>query len=275
MIPDKYPVDQKKIRAHYVPMKLPLFPETPRPLLFAHRGCSELCPENTMPAFRMAAEKNIQGIELDIQLSADGGIVVFHDRDLSRICGIGRNVSDLTVRELATADAGIWKGEDFKETGIPLLKEVLTELADTMLFDIEIKYYNAAAALPLVKGLAGLINELNIPAGRLCLSSFDPRIIYRVKKVIPTIPAGLIYEASSLPLGLGKSGAGVSLIAALCGADFLKPRADLAGQTMRLPRLCWTVDDHNTALACLNQGAEGIISNRPEELIASPGLYPV
>ncbi len=235
-------------------------------MLFAHRGCSYRCPENTLPAFIRAAEKNIQGIELDIQLTADGEIAVFHDEDLSRICGVNRKVSTLNSFELSTMDAGAWKGGAFRGTEIPLLKNVLMELSPTVLFDVEIKYYDSATVPRLLKKLNEIVTELRVPPERICLSSFDPRIIRQVKKRIPRIPAGLIYDRKSLPLGIASRSAGLIVTAAVCQADFLKPQAELTGQTRHLPRLCWTVDDEQTAQKCLQNGAEGIISNRPEDL---------
>ena len=67
---------------------------------FAHRGLwSESVPENSLAAFTLAAKAGY-GIELDIQLSKDGRIVVFHDYDLKRMCGVDRKLADMTLEEL-------------------------------------------------------------------------------------------------------------------------------------------------------------------------------
>ena len=60
-------------------MNLPFLPDAPRPLAFAHRGLSSLYPENTMAAYRAARDAGIPGIELDVHLTADKKLVVFHD----------------------------------------------------------------------------------------------------------------------------------------------------------------------------------------------------
>lgn len=106
-------------------------------LFQAHRGVSSEYPENTIPAFEAAARQGYQVIELDPLFTADGACVVFHDKTLNRTC---RNsdgseidgtlyVQDLTLDVLQSYDAGIFMGERFRGTRVPLLREVL-ELAE-------------------------------------------------------------------------------------------------------------------------------------------------
>ena len=100
----------------------------------SHRGCLYYAPENTMPAFKMAFEKNFNYIETDPQLTKDGVVVLMHDYSINRTC---RNANgspiekvicppDVTYEELMQYDAGIAFGEEFKGTKIPTLDELLT-----------------------------------------------------------------------------------------------------------------------------------------------------
>ncbi|WP_319562784.1 glycerophosphodiester phosphodiesterase family protein [Marispirochaeta sp.] len=242
---------------------IPLFPETARPLVFAHRGCSYRAPENTMAAFELAVKQQIPGIELDIQLSADGELVVFHDSNLERICGISGSVTDFTMKELQQMDAGTWKAPQYTGSGIPSLREVLSAFGGSVLFDVEIKYYRFREALNIPAAMAELLDELDLHEG-IAVSSFDPRIVRRAKQVLPSIPAGLIHDAGSLPSWLP--------LAAACSysrADFRKPSSAIIKGPVsgRHPRLCWTVDSSDEARRCLSAGAAGIISNRPEDLL--------
>lgn len=105
-------------------------------LFQAHRGVSSEYPENTLPAFAAAAAEGFQIIEFDPLFTADGECVVFHDMTLKRTCrnadgseiAVDIKVADLTYEELMAYDAGIFMGEQFRGTQVPLLSQVL-ELA--------------------------------------------------------------------------------------------------------------------------------------------------
>ena len=110
----------------------------------AHRGNVALCPENTMPAFASAYEIGADMIELDLRMTKDGEIVLMHDMDISRTTDMAGRVRDLTLAELKKADAGIKKGEEFKGTRIPTLKEFLDYVSkqdENMQFNFEFKDY--------------------------------------------------------------------------------------------------------------------------------------
>ncbi len=218
-----------------------------------------------MPAFELAVRKGIPGIELDIQLSADGELTVFHDERLDRICGIPGTIGDFPIKELQAMDAGAWKGPQYTGSGIPSLREVLEAFGGSILFDIEIKYYRLRQALEIPRLLGMLLEETGNP-GKVAVSSFDPRIVRRAKRVLPRIPAGLIYERTSLPSRLP-----LSAVCRYSRADFLKPAADMVGEKVKPGNtvLCWTVDSPEEAARCCAAGAAGIISNRPEDLFYS------
>ena len=99
----------------------------------AHRGVCTECPENTMPAFRRAAEQGYPIIELDPKFTADNVCIVLHDWNINRTCRTADGnsfeeaipVETLTFSQTQQLDAGLWFGEEFKGTKIPLLKEVL------------------------------------------------------------------------------------------------------------------------------------------------------
>ena len=77
-----------------------------RPAVFAHRGASGSCFENTMTAFQKAADQGADGIELDVQISEDGVPFVIHDSDLIRLAGIRRTIATMTSTELKKAKVG-------------------------------------------------------------------------------------------------------------------------------------------------------------------------
>ena len=77
-----------------------------RPLLFAHRGARTRFPENTLPAFIAAIEDGANALELDVQLTSDGVVVVMHDDDGERMCGVRQMVKDTTWTTVSSWDAG-------------------------------------------------------------------------------------------------------------------------------------------------------------------------
>lgn len=104
----------------------------------AHRGVCTECPENTMPAFARAAGQGYPIIELDPKFTADDVCVVLHDWKLNRTCRTAdgeplpqeRSVTETSWAELKALDAGLWFGEAFRGTKVPLLSEVLAFAAE-------------------------------------------------------------------------------------------------------------------------------------------------
>src|SRR6185312_16321857 len=92
---------------------------------FAHRGASGYCPENTLAAFSKALELGATGLEIDVQLTKDGQIVIIHDENLKRTAGLNKLVSDTSYEELRTLDAGSWFAPEFKDEKIPTLEQLL------------------------------------------------------------------------------------------------------------------------------------------------------
>ena len=106
----------------------------------AHRGSSALYPENTMAAFRGAKAMGADWIELDVQQTKDGEVVVIHDINLYRVAGVNKNVYDLTYEELQKLEVGSHFDESFKGEKIPLLSEVIEFAQDSGIrLNIEIK----------------------------------------------------------------------------------------------------------------------------------------
>jgi len=155
----------------------------------AHRGLhtqDKSVPENSMAAFEAACQAGY-GIELDVQLTKDGQVVVFHDDDLKRVCGIDARVDSKTLEEL----------EEYRlydtEQGIPLFAEVLALVAGRSPLIVELK-----TAGPNNEELCEKTYELLAGyTGEYCIESFDPRIVGWFKKNAPEIVRGqLVCPAS-------------------------------------------------------------------------------
>ena len=149
---------------------------------YAHRGLwGEGVPENSLTAFRAATEAGF-AIELDIQLSADGEVMVFHDYTLLRMCQKEGKLSNLPAAELAKICLNGMENEH-----IPTLREVLDTVGGRVPLLIELKgeSNNTAlvpAALKVLEGYTGL----------WCMESFNPLLLRAVKKHAPHVVRGLL-----------------------------------------------------------------------------------
>ncbi len=253
-------------------MNIPFLPDAPRPLAFAHRGLSSLYPENTMAAYRAAREAGIPGIELDVHLTSDKKLAVFHDDTTARITPA---IQPLRLEEndyatLAALDIGSWKGPAFSGERMPLLDEVFAEFGATQYFDVEIKSRTMADA-GLERLLAETIARHHMER-RCIVSSFNPFAIRRFKAVMPGTPTAIIWCRSKDLYFFLRRGEGRWI----GGADILKPEHVLLKRrrlfaSLRRPVLPWTVDAEADAARVLAFGAEGIISNCPQSIGAWRG----
>lgn len=148
--------------------------------MYAHRGLhQEGIPENSLAAF-VAAKQAGFGVELDVQITADQQVVVFHDADLIRMCGIDKKLSDLTYDELSQ-----YKLANTEEI-IPLLKDVLQILEQTPII-LEIKAYTGYQDTEICDHVVQLSADY---PGHICIESFSPYIVQWFKQNQPEIIRG-------------------------------------------------------------------------------------
>ncbi|MBN1241976.1 MAG: glycerophosphodiester phosphodiesterase [Spirochaetales bacterium] len=257
--------------------RLPLFPDFDRPLIFAHRGLSAVAPENTMAAFRLARERGVPGLELDIHLLASGEPVVVHDADAMRTCGQSLRFENARLAQVRELDAGTWKGPDWSGERVPLLAEVFEEFGASIYYDIEIKS-KTAEDRGLELALAGLVADFRLHAS-VAVSSFNPVALARFKRFAPRVPTAVIWcDEPDMPWYLRR---GEGRWIARC--DYLKPDRRLVrkpvaapregglrgirpGRTGSRPVVPWVVDDSAEARELLRSGCAGIVSNDPSAL---------
>lgn len=117
----------------------------------AHRGGVKWGPENTLTTFKIAIDKEVDYIEMDVRQSKDGVFILMHDKDVSRTTNGSGLVKDLNLEELKKMDAGSWYNKAFKGETIPTLKEVLQLIDGRVLPDIDFKEGDPVALLKLLK----------------------------------------------------------------------------------------------------------------------------
>lgn len=166
-------------------------PIVDQPIL-AHRGASAFAPENTLRAVELAVEMGARWIETDVQITADGGLVMMHDLELDRTTS-GRGFVGLnSVEHILSLDAGSWFDPSFAGCRVPTLEEFLDCIIDNGLsLQLELKdlpgreYDLADAACALLR--------TSWPFGEngLFISGFSARCLDRVKQNLPDVPRAI------------------------------------------------------------------------------------
>lgn len=161
--------------------------------IFCHRGYSGLYPENTMLAFEKCIGLGADGIELDVHLTKDGEVVVFHDERLDRITGTPGFLKDWTLEELQKLDAsGIYRGQ-VPTQRIPTLRQYFALIAPTgMQTNIELK--TGMFEYPgLEEKVWAIVKEFH-QEERVCFSSFHCHSLLRMKALAPESSCGLLRQ---------------------------------------------------------------------------------
>ena len=230
-------------------------------LVWAHRGASGYLPENTLPAFLKAAELGADGIELDIQLTKDGEIVVCHDETIDRTSGGHGWVKDYTLAALKLMDfSNGMKDQPF--TQIPTMREVFELVRPTgMTINIELKtgvvFYDG-----IEEKIVSLAHETNMQ-DRVIYSSFNHYSIKKIQKLDPAARTAFLYADGTIDM---------PEYAVKHGADALHPalyNLQYPGfmqecKEKNLEVNVWTVNTEEHTRFCLACGVNAIITNYPD-----------
>lgn len=229
--------------------------------VFAHRGFSGRYPENTMLAFRKAYEAGADGIELDVQLTKDGVVVVIHDELLDRTTDGTGFVRDYTCEELKRFNASKIHGETSPFEAIPTFEEYCSWVKDTpIITNIELKtgvyYYENIEEKTLE-----LVKKYHLE-DRVIFSSFNHLSVLKMKELAPELPCGALTENG----GIGNAG----FYCQRFGLEYYHPdyhdMDDASVQECRdrgIGLNIWTVNDLEGLETLYRWGAHGIITNYP------------
>lgn len=217
------------------------------PLLLGHRGAPFDAPENTIASFQLALDSGADGVELDVQISADGVAVVIHDETLERTTDGRGRVSDLHWSRIEAVRSA---GEP-----VPSLADAARWAVETGAWlNVEIKARSAAGATVDALRAAGL-------GARVIVSSFHPSVVAEVGEREPGMQRFLLVDA----WGDAERDAAVA-----CGAQGIclgvKGATERALRELRdadLPVVVWTVDDPVRIAQLTDAGVLAIITNRP------------
>ncbi len=167
--------------------------------IWAHRGCSQLYPENTLTSFEKAMNvPGLTGVELDIQLTSDGELVVIHDERVDRTTDGFGFVRDYSLKELKALHIFAGKGVDCEH--IPTMREVIELLKPAMkergfMINIELKtsVYNYPG---IEEKIVKLVDEMDVK-DNIVYSSFYPESLYKIHEFEPTAKLGVLDDLLS------------------------------------------------------------------------------
>jgi glycerophosphoryl diester phosphodiesterase len=246
-------------------------PSVNRPLIMAHRGASKVAPENTLPAFQAAIDMRADGVELDVQYSSDGHLVVFHWPTLEATTNGQGRITAHTLAELRALDAGSSFGPQFAGTPIPELHEVLDLLCGKLIVNIELKALDMGT-FGIGADVVAAVRKQGME-DQVILSSFNHMALRRAKKAGPEIEGALLL-APDLP-GWTRT----ALARRYSRANALHPEAPMvdsqymsSARRQGLPVRVWTVNEEDEMQRLIALGVDAIITDVPDVLARQPGM---
>jgi glycerophosphoryl diester phosphodiesterase len=231
-----------------------------RPLVqvTAHRGHSRAAPENTLSAVRKAIDSGADYAEVDVQQTADGVIVLLHDRDLKRVAADPRAVGEISYDEIRKLDVGSWFDPAFVGERVPTLAEVINLARGRIKLNIELKVNDPERRLALE--VARLVNKHDFECDCL-VTSFNYDALLEVKRYYPQARTGLIVAYA---LGdIGRLEVEVLSVRANWLSDEVLREAHRLGKEVHV----WTVNDARQMTRLIKRGVDNIITDDPDLLI--------
>ena len=169
--------------------------------IFAHRGASGYAPENTLTAIKKAIEMKADGIEIDIQLTKDGKIVVIHDWKVDRTTTGRGFVYELDFDYIRSLDAGQWYTKDFVGEVVPTLEEVLDVLPNDMMLNIEIKD-TARKHSNIEEKMLEVLKKYPEKFDNIIVSSFHHDKIKRLQELEPKLKLALLTDSEFIEIDI-------------------------------------------------------------------------
>lgn len=223
-----------------------------------------MAPENTLPAFRLAHELGADGIELDVQLTSDGRVVVLHDETLDRTTSGWGPVVHRTLDEVHALDAS-YGMSGFADAHVPTLEEVLEVIGPTgMTINIELK--NSVEPYPgLEQAVLALVDAAGL-AEQVVYSTFNHISATAIARSTQPSRVGLLFEdVLAEPWHYADHLAARALHPNWKYVSYV-PETIARCHDLGLAVNVWTVDDPTVARTMADLGADALITNRPDAI---------
>lgn len=230
---------------------------------FAHRGSLTEAPENTIPSFQRAVENGAGAIELDVQLTKDGQLVICHDENIERVArGNKGYIGQYTLRELKGIDIGSSFSEDFKGVTFCTLSDVLDICPPLVTVNVEIKnipvFYDGIAQK--VMDCLNAYDRLD----NVIISSFDHVVLEEIQQLDPNVPIGLLFSIRIIdPWKYAKS-TGLNVFSLHPHWVFVNESYINQSHEAGYKVIPYTVNDLNEFQRLEKLGIDGVFTNNPE-----------
>jgi len=223
-------------------------------IIIAHRGAAGAAPENTLAAVRRAIEDGTDWVEIDVQESRDGEVVVVHDSDFMKLAGNPLKIWEGDLAELQQIDIGSWFAPEFASERVPTLRQVLSETRGRATLLIELKYYGHDEALE--QRVIDVVEEMGMADEVIAMSLHLPGVT-KLKALRPQWTVGLL--AATAVGDLSRLDVDFLAVNAGMATPAFIGRANGAGK----PVYVWTVNDALSMTSWLSRGVDGLITDEP------------
>jgi len=223
-------------------------------VVIGHRGAAGAAPENTMAAILQGVEDGADWIEIDVQETSDGAVLVYHDSDFKRLGGEGVKFWEATAEQVSGIDIGSWFSSEFSGERAPTLKAVLEACRGHCGVLIELKYYGHTQRLE--ERVAEIVEETEME-DHVMVMSLEYAGIQKMRQIRPKWKLGLL---STVSIGdLTKLDVNFLGLNAKAASGALVQRAHKAGIDVYV----WTVNTPVDMSSMLSRGVDGLITDEP------------
>ncbi|MFV0513844.1 MAG: glycerophosphodiester phosphodiesterase family protein [Jhaorihella sp.] len=222
--------------------------------VIGHRGAAGTRPENTMASVNKAIEDGVDWVEIDVQETADGEILVIHDSDFMKLAGNPVKAWEVTMDDVAGIDIGSWFADEFADQRAPTLREVLAAADGKAKVLIELKYYGHD--VDLENRVAAIVDEFAM-GGRIALMSLKYPAVQKVRAMRPGWRAGVLAATAVGDLS-GLEADFVAVSAGMASPGLIR-RVQASGKDIYV----WTDNDPLQMSQLIAMGVDGLITDRP------------
>jgi glycerophosphoryl diester phosphodiesterase len=222
--------------------------------VIGHRGAAALAPENSLSAVERAIEAGADWVEIDVQETADGEVVVLHDSDFMKVAGSSLKIWEARFDEVRTLDIGSTFGPEFIGEPVPTLEEVLLRAKGRAKVVIELKYYGHDQRLE--ERVADIVDRHEM-ADEISVMSLERAGIEKMAALRPAYRTGLL--AATAVGRLTEVDVDFLAVSVPLATPSFARRAHARGQDVYV----WTVNDELTMAQAILRGVDGLITDRP------------
>lgn len=224
-------------------------------VIIAHRGAAGKAPENTLASIQQAIRDGADWIEIDVQESSDGEVVVIHDSDFMKLAGVNLKVWEATLKQLKEVDIGSWFAPEFSAERVPTLLEVLKETRGQARVMIELKYYGHDQQLE--QRVVDIVEQAEMVKDVAVMSlKYDG--VRKIRELRPDWVVGLL-SAKAIGNLTKRDVDFLAVNTGMATPRFIK-NAQLAGKQV----FAWTVNDQVSISRMMSLGIDGVITDEPE-----------